>query len=53
MSTSDPGVPENTDISAAWIVIFLLLVLGLGAAAILFSGGTLLAGGQLVAPRAF
>ncbi|WP_254832253.1 hypothetical protein [Haloglomus salinum] len=53
MSTSDPGVPENTEISTAWVVIFLLLVLGLGAAAILFTGGTLLAGGQLVVPGAF
>jgi hypothetical protein len=53
MSTSDPGTPENTDISAAWIVIFLLLVFGLGAAAILFTGGSLLAGGTVLAPGLF
>ena len=52
-SDSDPGVPENTEISGAWIVLFLLLVFGLGAAAILFSGGTLIAGSQLVVPGAF
>lgn len=44
MSASDPGVPENTDISTTWIVLFLLLVLGLGAAGIFFAGGTLIAG---------
>ena len=52
MSASDPGTPENTEIRMTWIVVFLLLVLGLGAAAILFSGGDLVAG-QLLAPGAF
>jgi hypothetical protein len=53
MSTSDPGVPENTDISTTWIVIFLLLVLGLGAAGIFFAGGTLIADGTIVVPGFF
>jgi hypothetical protein len=37
----DPNVP------LAWIVMFLLLTLGLAAAAILFVGGSLLGGGFL------
>ena len=52
MSASDPGTPENTEIPMTWIIVFLLLVFGLGAAAILFSGGYLVAG-QLLAPDAF
>lgn len=52
-SDSDPGVPENTDVSATWIVVFLLLVLGLGAAAIFFAGGSLIAEGQILLPGAF
>jgi hypothetical protein len=53
MSTSDPGTPENTEIRTTWIVMFLLLVLGLGAAGILFAGGDIIGAGQLVAPGAF
>jgi hypothetical protein len=42
----DPTLP------ASWILMFLLLVLGLGAAAILFVGGDILAG-TLAAPFAY
>lgn len=52
MSASDPGTPENTEIRTSWIVMFLLLVLGLGAAGILFAGGDLLGAGHLVVPGA-
>jgi hypothetical protein len=38
----DPTVPLS------WIVMFLLLTLGLAAAAVLFVGGDLLAGGHLL-----
>jgi hypothetical protein len=43
----DPTLP------AAWIVMFLLLVLGLGAAAVLFVGGDLIVGGFVQAPFVF
>lgn len=42
---TDPSVPLS------WIVIFLLLVLGLGAAVIVAVGGSLIAGGPgLITP---
>jgi len=39
----------DTTIPLSWIVIFLLLALGLGAAAVQFAGGSLIAPG-VVAP---
>lgn len=44
--------PDST-LPASWILMFLLLTLGLGAAAILFVGGDLLAGGFVQAPFVF
>jgi hypothetical protein len=43
--------PDST-LPTTWIVMFLLLVLGLGASAILFVGGDLVVG-SIVAPVAF
>ncbi|MFB6118875.1 hypothetical protein [Halosegnis sp.] len=42
--------PEDVDssIPMSWIVIFLLLALGLGAAAVLLVGGNLIAGTILI-----
>ncbi|WP_199710243.1 hypothetical protein [Halosegnis longus] len=44
--------PDNVDTSIplSWIVIFLLLALGLGAAAVQFAGGTLINSGGFVLP---
>ena len=42
--------PDST-LPASWILMFLLLVLGLGAAAVLFVGGDLLVG-TLAVPAA-
>lgn len=39
---TDPSIPR------AWIAIFLLLALGLGAAGVLFVGGDLIGAGTLV-----
>jgi hypothetical protein len=50
---AEPGIPESTDIGTGWIVIFLLLVLGVAAGAILFIGGDLVAGSTLLHPSAF
>lgn len=46
------AAPENTEVPLSWILIFLLMALGMGAAAIFFSGGTLLAG-SIAVPAAF
>jgi len=40
----DPSIPRS------WIVLFLLLALGLGAAAVVFVGGSLTGTGVLVPP---
>lgn len=40
----DPSIPLS------WIVVFLLLTLGLAAAAVLFVGGSLTGGGGVIAP---
>jgi hypothetical protein len=44
---------ENTEVRLSWILLFLLMALGMGAAAIFFSGGTLLAGGVVGVPFVF
>lgn len=49
---AEPGTPDSTDIGAGWILLFLLLVLGLAAGAVLFVGGDLVAGWAVTAPDA-
>lgn len=39
------ATPDSSEVSSFWILLFLLLALGAGAAAVLFTGGSLLAGG--------
>ena len=44
------GMAEDNSIPLSWILLFLLLLVGVGVGAVFFVGGDIMAGGGVIAP---